>query len=203
METKQTAESTKTDAQFKIDYNSGKYYEAVSNKLFEISDTLSAMLGCSKYDILNPLTDIVFSVVRSKRAALEKQKQQFEEFHKKGVEKVMKKNKIFKQLHDLLGDDAMYYNQVVNLVAQQHAFNEPENFDLTSCLAEMIYKLDSFIRDTIETGSEKESVKQDTEILKGTKTSEDQESKMSVILVKSGKNFVLKKGKRLKIHGTF
>ena len=55
METKQTAESTKTDAQFKIDYNSGKYYEAVSNKLFEISDTLSAMLGCSKDDILNPL----------------------------------------------------------------------------------------------------------------------------------------------------
>ncbi len=55
METKQTAESTKTDAQFKIDYN----YEAVSNKLFEISDTLIA------------LRDIVESVVRSKRAALE------------------------------------------------------------------------------------------------------------------------------------
>jgi len=178
METKQTAESTKTDAQFKIDYNSGKYYEAVSNKLFEISDTLSAMLGCSKDDrylLDTSLRDIVFSVVRSKRAALEKQKQQFEEFHKKGVEKVKKHTKIFKQLHDLLGDDAMYYNQVVNLVAQQHAFNfnEPENFDLTSCLAEMIYKLDSFIRDIIETGSEKESVKQDTEILKGTKTIED------------------------------
>lgn len=176
METKQTAESTKTDAQFKIDYNSGKYYEAVSNKLFEISDTLSAMLGCSKDDrylLDTSLRDIVVSVVRSKRAALEKQKQQFEEFHKKGVEKVKKKQNIFKQLHDLLGDDAMYYNQVVNLVAQQHAFNEPENFDLTSCLAEMIYKLDSFIRDIIETGSEKESVKQDIEILKGTKTSED------------------------------
>lgn len=167
METKQTAESTKTDAQFKIDYNSGKYYEAVAYKLFEISDTLSAMLGCSKDDILNPLV----SVVRSKRAALEKQ--QFEEFQKKGVEKAKKKGNIFKQLHDLLGNDAMYYNQVVNLVALQHAFNEPENFDLTSCLAEMIYKLDSFIRDIIETGSAKNCVKQDTEILKGTKTSED------------------------------
>lgn len=105
METKQTAESTKTDAQFKIDYNSGKYYEAVSNKLFEIGDTLSAMLGCSKDDILNPLQIIVVGVVRSKRAALEKQKQQSEEFHKKGVEKVKKHANIFKQLHDLLGDD--------------------------------------------------------------------------------------------------
>ncbi len=148
METKQTTESTETNEQFKIDYNSGKYYEAVSNKLFEISDTLSAMLGCSKDDrylLDTSLRDIVFSVVRSKRAALEKQK--FEEFHKKGVEKVKKHTNIFKQLHDLLGDDAMYYNQVVNLVAQQHAFNEPENFDLTSCLAEMVYKLDSFIRE--------------------------------------------------------
>lgn len=171
METKQTAESTKTDAQFKIDYNSGKYYEAVAYKLFEISDTLSAMLGCSKDDISKPLQSIVVGVVRSKRAALEKQ--QFEEFQKKGVEKAKKKGNIFKQLHDLLGNDAMYYNQVVNLVALQHAFNEPENFDLTSCLAEMIYKLDSFIRDIIETGSAKNCVKQDTEILKGTKTSED------------------------------
>ncbi len=190
METKQTAESTKTDAQFKIDYNSGKYYEAVSNKLFEIGDTLSAMLGCSKDDILNPLQIIVVGVVRSKRAALEKQKQQFEEFHKKGVEKVKKHANIFKQLHDLLGDDAMYYNQVVNLVALQHAFNEPENFDLTSCLAEMIYKLDSFIRDIIETGSAKNCVKQDTEILKGTKTSED--------LDKEWEEFCTKKREKIK-----
>ena len=53
METKQTTESTETDAQFKIDYNSEKYYEAVSNKLSEISDTLSAMLRLFKRCYIN------------------------------------------------------------------------------------------------------------------------------------------------------
>ena len=80
METKQTAESTKTDAQFKIDYNSEKYYKAISNKLSEISDTLSAMLGCSKNDILIPLQSIVVGITRSRRAALEKQKQHREKW---------------------------------------------------------------------------------------------------------------------------
>lgn len=191
METKQTTESLEIKEQFKIDYTSKEYYEAVSNKLLEISDTLRVMLGCPLYDIFNPLQSIVVSVVRSKRAALEKlQREEFQEFHKKGVEKAKKHANIFKQLHDLLGDDAMYYNKVVYLVAQKHAFNEPENFDLTSCLAEMIYKLDSFIRDIIETGSEKESVKQDTEILKGTKTSED--------LDKEWEEFCTKKREKIK-----
>lgn len=121
METKQTAESTKTDAQFKIDYNSEEYYKTVANKLNEISDTLSAMLGCSKDAISEPLKSIVVSVVRSKRAALEKQ----------------------------------------------------------------ICKLDSFIRDIIETGSEKESMKQDTKILKGTKTNEDRLKEFEEFCIKN------------------